>query len=375
MRVFRVVCLLFALTLILALPAHRRNRQIKETIAPQVTSGLPAAGASSALHHQAKKTQVDEAYGRLPLSFEANYGRVDDEVKFLSRGSGYQLLLTSSAAVLQLQSRSANAEAVALSMKLAGANPAPRVFGRELLPGKSNYLIGNDPAKWRTDVPHYAKVEYEDVYPGVNLVYYGNQQQLEYDFIVAPGADPRAIKLTFEGAERVEIDAEGDLVLRAGGGQVVMRRPFIYQDVDGTRREIEGGYRLVGKNEAAFHLDAYDRDKPLVIDPILNYSTYFGGGSDENAHRIAVDSLGNAYVTGYTTSANLPASGGPIGPVTTSSVNVFVVKFDPAQSGAASRIYSTLLAAAATTRVGGSRSMLRATLISPDTPTRPTFPY
>ncbi len=202
--------------------------------------GLARESYSAANTPAANKLQVVEAYGKLPLSFEANEGQTDNHVDFLSRGSGYTLFLTPTEAVLALRKPVAsnrprrdngtprNAEAeqapaaptAVLRMKLVGANPSPRVSGLEELPGKSNYFLGNDPSKWRTNVLHYAKVQYEDVYPGVDLVYYGNQRQLEYDLIVNPGTDPGAIQLAFEGEDKLEIDAQGDLVLYSDGGQV-----------------------------------------------------------------------------------------------------------------------------------------------------------
>ena len=204
----------------------------------------------------ASEPQVVENYGKLPLSFEANQGQTDSRVDFLSRGSGYTLFLTPTEAVLALRKPAAsnrprrgnasprNAEAkeapaappAVVRMKLVGANPAPRVSGLEELPGKSNYFLGNDPDKWRTNVPHYAKVQYKDVYPGVDLVYYGNQRQLEYDFVVGPGTDPDGITLGFEGVERLRIDAQGDLLLETPDGEIRQRKPLVYQELDGVRR-------------------------------------------------------------------------------------------------------------------------------------------
>src|SRR5437016_9265660 len=200
---------------------------------------------------QATKPQVLAAYGKLPLSFEANQGQTGPQVKFLSRGSGYTLFLTPTEAVLTLTKADAHAKrripgeatlaelekcaGTVLRMKLHGANPTPSITGIEELPGRSNYFVGNDPKKWRANVPTYAKVEYRDVYPGVNLVYYGNQRQLEHDFVVSPGANPKIITLAFEGVDSVAIDASGDLVLRAEGSEVRLRKPVVYQEHDGQR--------------------------------------------------------------------------------------------------------------------------------------------
>ena len=171
----------------------------------------------SAAAPAAAKPRIIASYGILPLSFEQNRGQTDTRVKFLSRGNCYTLFLESTEAVLSLKKRGTKGDPGApLHMKLVGANPDPAVTGLEELPGKSNYFIGNDPAKWRTNVPTYARVKYQNVYPGVDLVYYGSQRQLEYDFLVAPGADPKAIQLDLQGADKVEIDAQGDLVLGTG---------------------------------------------------------------------------------------------------------------------------------------------------------------
>ena len=274
------------------------------------------------------KQSVLESYGKLPLSFEANQGQTDSRVKFLSRGSGYALFLTSREAVLalkagplarpaasqkadlaRLQEVSADTASVrssVLRMSLVGANPAPAISPEDELPGRSYYFIGNDPKKWHSDVPNYAKVQYEDVYPGVNLVYYGNQGQLEHDFVVAPGADPKAILIRFQGARKLRIDDRGDLVVDVGDGQVRLLKPEIYQEASGVRREIAGGYVLKGARLVSFQVAAYDADKPLVIDPVLRYSTYLGGTGGDEGFGIAVDSSGNAYVTGLTESSNFP---------------------------------------------------------------------
>jgi hypothetical protein len=163
---------------------------------------------------------IDEAYGKLPLSFEANQGQVDDRFKFISRGQGYSLFLAANEAVLALKPHKEEANSALLHMKVVGADSSAIVTGFDELPGKVNYLIGNDPKQWRTNVPTYARVKYEEVYPGIDLVYYGNQRRLEYDFIVRPGADPNLISLGFDGDEERYIDENGDLVLKVDGGEV-----------------------------------------------------------------------------------------------------------------------------------------------------------
>ena len=270
------------------------------------------------------KARLRESYGNLPLSFEANQGQTARPVKFLSRGSGYSFFLTPDEAVLRLRNDSGqqkelkddptkalpNTGSTVLRMKLAGANPSPQVAGLEELPGKTNYYIGKDPAKWRTNIPNYARVKYEAVYPGVDMVYYGNQRQLEYDFIVAPGADPNAIKLGVKGAENVSIDTGGDLLLAAKSSVARLQRPVIYQELNGSRQEIEGEYVLVDKTNVAFRIGEYDHSLPLVIDPVLVYSTFLGGSGDDGVYEVAVDGSGNAFATGYTASANFPTTAG-----------------------------------------------------------------
>jgi photosystem II stability/assembly factor-like uncharacterized protein len=307
--------------------------------------------------------RLSEAYGKLPLSFEANRGQIDPRVKFVTRGSGYALFLTSDEAVLSL-SRGAEAASLCplgpdsgdtatavggqkvstvLRMRLAGSNASPRVAGADELPGKSNYFIGNDPKQWRTAVESFAKVRYEAVYPGVDLVYYGNQRELEYDFIVAAGADPGRIRLSFEGAQSIRIDAQGDLVLSTPAGKIRQHKPTVYQEVSGYKREVSARYVALEKNQIGFEVAHYDRSRPLVIDPVLSYSTYLGGSLGEIGYGIAVDSEGSAYVTGFTQSTNFPTVN-PIQASDTGLGAVFVSKLNP--SGTA-LVYSTYL--------GGSR--------------------
>jgi beta-propeller repeat-containing protein len=282
---------------------------------------LTSAKAAPAKVSEARRQQVAASYGKLPMSFEANRGQSDWRVKFLARGRGYSLFLTSNESVLALKrasqesketkgasdpgpalSRSTLSESTeCMRMKLVGASA-------DELPGKANYFIGSDPKKWRTNVPTYAKVKYEAVYPGVDLIYYGNQQQLEYDFVVAAGADPKAIRLSFQGARKLSLDEQGNLVLEARHGQVRLERPQVYQEAKGERRAIDGHYVLQAGNSVSFTVASYDHRKPLVIDPALAYSTYLGGSSIDLGNDIAVDSAGSAYVTGVTLSTNFPTA-------------------------------------------------------------------
>jgi hypothetical protein len=305
---------------------------------------LPAPAAPE----PATRARVSETYGRLPLRFEANRGQTDPRVKFLSRGPGYSVFLTSTEAVLVL---SKGTDRTALRVTLLDANRAAQVTGHEELPGAVNYLVGNDPSRWRHGIQTYARVGYQDVYPGIDLVYYGNQRQLEYDFVVRAGADPTRIALDFAGAESVEIDSQGDLVLHTAAGELRHKKPVVYQEIDGVRREVAGGYAMAGPGRVKFELARYDASLPLVIDPVLVYSTFLGGSStvlispNEAASSIAVDSTGNAYVTGFTTSLDFPTTPGAfdtalatVGTIVTG--DVFVTKLDPSGS---SLVYSTYI--------------------------------
>jgi len=423
-----------------------RRADVAPSFRTAQTAGLkPAATAAT--------PRLVENYGRFPLSFEANNGQTDSQVRFLSRGRGYTLFLTGEEAVLALRSASqesrvesraeehvaqhsllnaaalprsfrggqlqrtthygprstgvpfaglipnpqslipagsesrvaspdplateARHSAATLRLRLVGANPNALVTGLDELPGKSNYFLGNDPKKWRTNVANYAKVKHANVYPGVDLLYYGKQGRLEYDFVVAPGADPKIIKFDIEGAEKMEVNAQGDLLLRVDGGEVALHKPLVYQSspnpesrapnpgsstdsgprttgnlqssID-NRQFLNGRYILTAKNQVAFEVPAYDRTRPLVIDPVLSYSTYLGGSADEGfleSQGIAADAAGNAYVAGTTVSIDFPTTlsaydrtCGTDGNCNSAAHDAFVTKLSPDGS---SVVYSTYL--------------------------------
>jgi hypothetical protein len=253
-------------------------------------------------------TRLAEVYGKVPLSFEVNQGQTDRQAQFLSRGPGYTLFLTSQEAVLSLSKAQGKVQEVSpvsvkgdilrssgekaggisvLRMQLIGANPHPHVRGVQELPGKVNYFHSNEPTQWHTNIPTYAKVAYEKIYPGIDLIYYGTQGKLEYDFVVAPGADPKAIRFCFEGADQLAVDGQGDLILHTSGGQVRQHKPRIYQEVHGVQQAIAGRYVLLLDStlsaqhcmtqQVGFDVGAYHAARPLVIDPVLVYSTYLGG--------------------------------------------------------------------------------------------------
>jgi hypothetical protein len=285
---------------------------------------------------------VAERFGELPLSFEANRGQTDRQVRFLSRGSGYSFFLARAGAVLTF-ARDARSDATVLRMRLAGANPNARIEGQGELPGKNNYFVGSDSSRWRTDVPTYSRVAYESIYPGISLIYYGNQRQLEYDFVVDPGADPGQIRLAVEGVETLTVDAQGNLVLHSTSGEVQLLTPRVYQQVGGHRTEIAGRWKLTAKNVAGFRLDSYDHSQPLVIDPVLMYSSFLGGSQQNGLNKIAIDAAGNAYVAGFTTSGDFPAAPSPVSTTFgngSPSRGAFVAKINAAGT---SLLYSTYL--------------------------------
>lgn len=276
------------------------------------------------------------------MAFEVNTGQTGPEVDFLARGDGYTLFLTREGdSTLALAEgggpegtgRADSAKGAALRMSLVGRTGANRGVGEDRLRGRMNYLVGADESKWQRNVPTFARVVYKQVYKGIDLAYYGNQRQLEYDFIVGPGADPEQIRLRFEGADKVSVGPSGDLVLDVAGHRVEQRAPVIYQEIDGGRTIVEGRYVLQSNDEVAFELSDYDKELPLVIDPVLVYSTFFGGErapASVLGRGIAVDASG-IYFVGHTNATNLPTPGGAY-PAYTGGHDVFVMKLDLAGS-------------------------------------------
>jgi hypothetical protein len=248
------------------------------------------------------QSRASETYGKLPLSFEANLGQTDPRVKFLSRGSGYTLFLTRDEAVMSLKRSKTQA---AVHMRLVGSNPNAETSGESELAGTSNYFIGNDQTKWRTGVPTFSKVRYKGVYRGVDLIYYGNQGRLEYDFVIAPNADPTQIGLAINSPTR--IDGNGEMVVSMDTGELRFQKPLAYQITPtGGRKNVGVSYGLRDRDRVGFRLATYNHKRPLIIDPILSYSTYLGGDADDRHQGLAVDGAGNIYLTGTTTSTNFP---------------------------------------------------------------------
>jgi uncharacterized repeat protein (TIGR01451 family) len=315
------------------------------------------------------KRQARSLFAGLPLMFEPNEGQgnldlSDNRAKFIAQGSSYSLFLGSEGAILNLRGsteRSAShgasqsaAQFESVQMKLAGANPNASVTGTDRLPGKSNYLIGNDPSKWKRGVPQFAHVRYENVYPGINLVFYGNQGRLEYDFQVAPGSNPNQAELEFDGSKQLELK-DGALVIKGSAhasktkGQpeiVRLEEPQIYQEVAGKRQPVEGRFVLRGAHRVGFAIGDYDHSRELVIDPVLTFSTYFGGSGNELNNYIAVDPALNIYLAGSTTSPTLPVGTNTI-PVLQAGLvgtqNVYIAKITLVSAGSPILDYVTYL--------------------------------
>jgi hypothetical protein len=315
-----------------------------------------------------------EAYGKLPMSFEENVGQTAREVRYVSHGGRYDLFLTPQEAVMALspsghldfspRHRFATLRAIrearrnarkadrttVLRLELEGSNPQTQIAGADPLPGKVNYFIGNNPKKWHTDVPTYAKVKYTGVYPGIDLIFYGNPHSLEYDFIVAPGADPRAVALNLRGARNMRIDSRGDVIVSVPGGEVELQKPIIYQQVKGERREVAGRYIIVNNHRITFSVPNYDRREPLILDPVLNYSTYVGGTSNDNALGIALDGNGDAFIVGASSSTDFPTTANAFSPQPLASnvggaIAAFVAELNPAGN---TLLYSSYIAGSTT---------------------------
>jgi uncharacterized repeat protein (TIGR01451 family) len=323
-------------------------------------------GASKQDSAAAARARGLDAFHKSPLAFEENRGQTDSRVKFVSRGAGYALFLTAGGAVMKLEngarakrseldqtkmeaakpsampyvggyagsaSRSAAGTEAVLNMQFLGANKNALVSASNQLPGSSNYFIGNDPAQWRKNVPSFEKIRYAGVYPGVDVVYYGSQRQLEYDFVIAPGADPNVIALQFTtGAQAAQnlspvIDNTGDLIAHLEGGDVRFHKPVVYQLAGSQKQIIDGGYVLEANGDVGFSVGAYDRNRELVIDPTAAYSTYLGGSNVDVGLGVTLDGFGSCFITGYTLSTDFPTEN-PLQAANAGEEDIFITKFD-----------------------------------------------
>ncbi len=358
-----VVLAAFALTSLAILATFNHH------VAPKKTSvarnSAPALSTPKVLPRDAvASARAAARFANLPMDFEVNRGQVNQRAKYIARGPGYSLFLTRDEAVLSLErsnlqrvpteavsKQSAELRDRVLRMRLAGSNRDARIEGVEANPAISNYFIGKDPSKWRTRIPHFNKVRYGAIYRGIDLVYYGTNHQLEYDFVVKPEADPSRIRMHFTGADKLALDAHGNVLMQLGSDQLVLRKPLIYQEVKGKRRPIDGSYRVIGGDTVSIDVAGYDRSKPLVIDPVLGpalgYATFLGGSATDGATAIAIDTSLNAYLTGVTCSSDFPTTGQES---SNQGCNAFVTKINP--SGTSPLVYSTVLSTATAFSIG-----------------------
>jgi Beta-propeller repeat len=376
---FVVTALTLAL-LFLSASFHRGRNMLGQGVGKSNTDpAVLAIPASESLKHD-----WTNSYGKLPLAFEPNQGQTTSQVRFLSRGNGYELFLTSHEAVLALRKKepvrakavknvasftarheSRGAEKISvLRMQFDGANPEPEIAGMDLLPGRVSYFIGNDPKKWHTDIPSYESVKYKDVYPGVDVLFYGRQQHMEYDFVVAPGGDPNSIALNIQGAHKLEISSRGDLVMSVAAGKVALQKPVVYQEINGERRQIAGSYSIANDRKIHFLVAGYDHTYPLTIDPVLNYSTYIGGESFDLALGIALDAAGNAYIAGNTTSTTFPQMNPETSTTPTDIAlgTVFVSELNPTGTAL---LYSTYIGGSGNGTFGDSANAIAVDASSP----------
>ncbi|MHB9028244.1 MAG: DUF7948 domain-containing protein, partial [Candidatus Latescibacterota bacterium] len=309
---------------------------------------------------------LDANYGKIPLAFTLNEGQAPDHIRFTARGSGCGMAFSPSGTTFLLSRETPSSvarrsakrsvvfedtpetnqpdyETFALGLEFVGANENPEIVGEDRLPWNNNYFIGNDPDQWRTDVPNYGKIRFKEVYRGIDLVYYGNQKRVKYDFVVRPGEDPEQILLKYDigGYEgSLEVNEKGELVVKTPVGEMIEEKPYCYQRIGGKEVEVKVGYEVVDKGSYRFRVGEYDGRYDLVIDPELVYSTYLGGKGDESVAGIAVDNEGCAYVTGRTESvSDYPITQGAF---TSSFRYIFITKLN---SSGTALLYSTFLGA------------------------------
>jgi hypothetical protein len=346
------IIVLAGVAMLFSVPAHHAGSTAVSSASRSVTSEA--------------RTRALQKLAELPLAFEKNEGQVDSQVKYMARGSGYKLFLTSSDAVLTFASSTpkrisrprqimeqrlfghgrkkhrldrstalaSNGSADAssfpfLRMHLVNGNPEAKVEGRDLLASKTNYFIGNDPHNWHAGVREFGRVSYSAVYPGIDLVYHGQKKQLEFDFVVSPHAQAENIAMSFAGAQHIAMNEAGDLVLTLSAGEIKLHRPVAYQETVRGREIVDSRFVLDARNEVRVALGDYDHNRELVIDPALDYATYIGGNGDDEAYGIALDSGGNIYITGESDSTSgFPLSNPPDNGVYES----FVVKISSAEN-------------------------------------------
>jgi hypothetical protein len=361
------VTVVAAATLIAVGPAKSGLRRSSPAIAAAMSQPQSVTPAEHA--------RINATYAALPLAFEANQGQIDPQVKYMARGSGYKLYLASSEAIFTVHKQGGDSEVrrmmmdriigpskvksmlrrraqqnskgavAAVHMHMLGANPEARLAAEEPQAGRVNYFIGRDPSQWHSDIPLFGQVSYRSLYPGIDLAFHGSGKQLEFDYLVSPGADAKAIALGFQGAQQMSTNDTGDLVLTTVAGPIEIHRPVAYQEKDGVRQNVEAGY-LVRHDEVTFALGTYDHTRQLVIDPTVTYSTYFGGDFADYGLAIAVDTSGNEFVAGATDSDTIP---GDSNGTDNTSFDVFVTKI----TSSGTLVFSTLFGGSVDDFAGG----------------------
>jgi Beta-propeller repeat. len=303
---------------------RRSSRGIQSFLAFLLTLG----GFSGSLLYGSS----DSSYGQIPLTFIANRGQVHSSVRFTAQSPGLSAYFTPGEVVLDVGS-------AVIRMRYLGASISPAVEGLDLQEGKANYILGNDPKKWKTNVPLFGRLVYRDLYPGIDMLYLSSRRRLKSEFVVAPGADPSRIRIAYTGAGTIRVDETGGLIFNTPDGELREAAPEIYQELDGRREPVNGAFQVSGE-VVSFLVGDYDRDRELRIDPVLSYSTYLGGSGTNKGTAIAVDSANAAYITGYTDSTNFPVTGGVLQPASGGNVDVFITKLNAAGSAI---VYSTYL--------------------------------
>lgn len=325
---------------------------------------FPSYALKTPKENKLTEASVKSSYGKLPLSFIENIGQVDKSVSYYLKGKQGSVYFTKEAIVYNLffnkgsnhterrldetvaQKRMGTSRRISFSLRPAGANSKLELVSNNILPGRVNYFIGNDPNKWHTDVPIYREILYKDLYNGIDLKIYGTNNRMEYDFIVSPGADPGDIAIECEGVDGLKIDEKGDLLIETSLGNIRHLKPLIYQKIKGERHTVKGSFRLT-KNTFAFDIKNYNKDYPLIIDPLtMTYSTFLGGSELDQGESIAVDSAGNAYVVGITGSTDFPTKNA-FEETFSGDTSAFVTKINQSGDGL---IYSTFIGGNAAVR-------------------------
>jgi hypothetical protein len=325
------------------------NQQTKAT---KINNKLAKLGLKEA--NKETKSKINEQYGKLPLRFEKNIGQTDSNIDFISQNNNYTLFLSPDKVTFSFEQEknlnnfrqkpnvnihndNVNATSL-LTMNIIQGNSNAEIHEIEKLETVSNYFLNNSQNQWQTNVENFSKIKYTNVYPGIDIVYYGNQRQLEYDFIVAPYTSPDIIRLQFEQAEMLTINNAGDLIIKLNNQEIYKKKPLVYQEINGIKQLVSCDYKIHKNNQLSFELGNYDTTQPLIIDPTIGYSTYLGGTGSDFSNAIAVDTAGNAYIVGYTESPNFPTSN-PQQKTISGKNDLFISKLNPSGNSLAFSTY------------------------------------